>query len=501
MARPLLSITLLLLVSSALAVNYPVDFRRPEIIPAPQRLDYRADTAVRLDNATSFIVECPADGARTLAAEKLRHFFDIDAPAVSVRPDAGAAARLGAEGYALAAKGGEIIFSANALQGLRHALSTLRQAAERESAGLAVRTYCVPELAVQDKPALRFRALHLCWFPEQSTTFIERAIRLAGYYKFNFVVLECWGTFRSARHPFLSLPGARLDAAEAHRLAAVAADCGITLVPQVNILGHASLSRVASGKHVTLDLDKSRQPLFEPYNGWNWCLSNPDAAEVVCDFVDEVHEAFGRPAYFHVGCDEGDPPTCARCRAARPYAKLIGTHIARVATRLREHGARILVWHDMLLKKGDSRWEGFYANGDEDAETLLDALPQDAIICDWHYGAPHTAYPTLDHFASRGFDVLTCPFFDEDGIAAQGAYAQRKGLLGLMETSWAEASGQKFARRIEAAACAAWGEQREKTGRRQGGLLFYTHWRQCGWDMGVNDFAEAGVERDQMSWR
>ncbi|MBR1920874.1 MAG: hypothetical protein IJ829_02580, partial [Kiritimatiellae bacterium] len=89
-ARAALGLSLLAPLA-ARAVDYPVDFRRPEVIPAPQRLEYKANAAVRLDGSTAFVVDCPAAGARDLAAAKLREFFDIPAPAVSLRPAAGEA--------------------------------------------------------------------------------------------------------------------------------------------------------------------------------------------------------------------------------------------------------------------------------------------------------------------------------------------------------------------------------------------------------------------------
>ena len=61
---------------------------------------------------------------------------------------------------------------------------------------------------------------------------------------------------------------------------------------------------------------------------------------MVRDLVLEMYEAFGNPPFFHIGCDEADPPVCPTCRAVKPYAKLVEAHIASVADLLRRRGAR-----------------------------------------------------------------------------------------------------------------------------------------------------------------
>ena len=37
----------------------------------------------------------------------------------------------------------------------------------------------------------------------------------------------------------------------------------------------------------------------------------------------------------------------------------------------------------------------------------IDMIPKSVVICDWHY---ERAYPTATYFATKGFDVITCPW-------------------------------------------------------------------------------------------
>ncbi len=479
-----------------------LDFKEPEIIPLPEKLTYEPSVAVRIDAATAFSVACPDESAASWVEEKVKAWFGAEPNSVNAVVSAGADG-LGDEGYTLSAAPGRISISANSAVGVKYAMQSLRQAAERETGGMTLKGWWLPALEIRDRPSLKFRGVHFCWFPECSVNLMERLVRVAASYKFNYVVLESWGVFRSKRYPFLSLPGAPLDAAEAKRLVSVARDLGITIIPQVNIYGHAAFSRMIVGKHVALDYGPEHLPLFESYNGWNWCLSNPDARTVLKGFIEEVHEAFGNPPFFHIGCDEADPPSCPVCRAAKPYTTLVEAHIKDVADLLRERGARAMMWHDMLVEKG--KWRPFYAHGSLDDAKMADTLPKDIVICDWYYGGvPEKKegaelYPTMNYFASKGFSVVTCPWHNEEGIDAQAEYVRKKGYFGFLETVWNHYRGHKFAQAFERSACAAWGKCRERPPRRQGGFAFSMHWRKCGWDMGVPEYSETGLWGSQVS--
>jgi len=56
---------------------------------------------------------------------------------------------------------------------------------------------------------------NLCWLPELRPQQIERAIRLAAMFKFNYVVIEPWAVFRSEKHPWISWPDAKMTKAAA----------------------------------------------------------------------------------------------------------------------------------------------------------------------------------------------------------------------------------------------------------------------------------------------
>ena len=395
------------------------------------------------------------------------------------------------EGYTLKLSPADgIDITAKNLTGVRYAFQTLRQLAQPKRGTMKVEGWIAPACEIEDAPKMAFRGMHLCWFPEVDVKLIERRLRLAGYYKMNHVVLENWGTFRSERHPWWGWADGSMTKGEIRRLKAIADDLGITLVPQFNVFGHAAMSRIVSGKHAVLDLQPEYQPLFEPHLGWNWCLSNPYACQTIDELVVEMHEAFGNPPYFHIGCDEADPPSCAECRA-QDYVGLVASNITRVAKLLETRGARAMMWHDMLLKKGE--WGMFYAKAEHGEEKMLGVVPKSIVICDWYYeGVVSTnGYPTFAHFRKAGYDLVTAPWECADATVAQADAARQVGALGLLGTTWHRLYKQDIGCQFVSSAAAAWGTRPEP-------YAFPDHWRQMGWDMHVDNYGDCGLVEEQV---
>ena len=488
-------------------------FRWPALVPEVAERSFEPTRRIALDDALSVEVACGERPAAEWVAGKMTAWFGCKPHVRGVERRGSAAAKASAdkedtadEAYELSAKDGALRISANTMQGVKWAMMTLRQIAQPVRGTFRLQGYEVPAFTVRDRPETAFRALHLCAFPEVSPVRIERGIRMAAYYKFNHVILESWGVFRSEKHPWYGYADGWLTVSECRRLADLARDLGVTVIPFFNVFGHARAARGKAGRHAALDVSPEYQPLFEPRAGFNWCLSNPEARRVIREIVTELHEAFGKPPYVHLGCDEADPPTCAACCGA-DYGKLLASHVLDLASHVRSLGARPMIWHDKLILSGDPRWKGFEANGSPATVALLDVLPKDVIICDWCYYPPPKdgRYPTLDHFRSKGFTTMTCPWDDVGGIHSQCAYARRNG-LGVIGTTWNHFVAYSVWRTYTHAAACAWSakgadavravEKEYSSALRD---VFDTHWRQVGWDTpGAGRYPESGFFTDQV---
>ncbi len=339
------------------------------------------------------------------------------------------------EAYILSVEKDAVHIKANTINGVRYALYSLRQLVIAKRGTLQVEGWIAPKTNIVDKPKSTFRGIHICWFRENEPWEIERLIRLAAYYKMNYAVVESWGTFKSEINPWMSWPDSKMTKEEIERLSEVAKDLGITLIPQINVFGHASNSRGAGVKHSVLDIHPEYQSLFEPLNGWNWCLSNPKSKDVLISLVREMYEAYGKPPYFHIGGDEAMKPSCPDC-CHQSYSGLFVKHISAITDEIEKLGARPMMWHDMLLENNDPRWQPFYAHGTKETASALKSLSKKIIICDWFYGDPQETYPTMDYFKKCGFDVLASPWDNKYGMHNQIRYAQKQNMYGVLGTLW-----------------------------------------------------------------
>lgn len=336
--------------------------------------------------------------------------------------------------YALTVDAAGIAARGKDAAGLRHAWFTLLQLLEPAETAAGGLEFTLPQAAIQDWPALPFRGLHLCVFPETAPAMLEKAIRLAAFYKFTHVALEFWGQLRLSALRELAWPGVWTKA-RASRLIAMARGMGLEVIPMFNCWGHASASRLKHGRHVVLDQNPRLAPLFEP-DGWTWCLSNPRTQALLRSVCDELIAVAGPGRYFHIGCDEAySHATCDRCRRTDPV-QLFAGHVNQLAAHLEQRGRRAIMWGDALLERG--KWPaGFTANGTAAQPTheALDRLSRRIVIADWHYNVTQGDVPTLAHFRRHGFAALTCPWNSAGNIRtlARAAAASQSGLL---MTTW-----------------------------------------------------------------
>ncbi|MBP5638303.1 MAG: hypothetical protein J6X55_02420, partial [Victivallales bacterium] len=212
------------------------DMLRERILPEPHKFELTGEGQYLLRNGSKICINAPAD-ARKEAVRLLGKYWGITAELA----EGDCAASLGDEGYRITVTQQCMTIDAKTIAGLRNAFRTLRMLVEPERGVRQLSgTWLLPEVFIEDAPALPFRGLHLCVFPEHRFEDIAKKIHFAAYLKFNVVVVEFWGTFPFQSHPELcwsELKGSREQWAELIRK--MREEEGLTLVPQFNVLGHA----------------------------------------------------------------------------------------------------------------------------------------------------------------------------------------------------------------------------------------------------------------------
>ncbi len=432
------------------------------IVPAVKSFELKSQDLFELKAGCRICLACSEAGADELLLKLAKEYWEL-VPEVSLCEGAG---EIAPEGYEIAITQDVLSIKAATLSGVRYALASLRLLAENERGVLkSTGRFILPCVEITDEPEMAFRGVHICIFPSPETTYVEaeREIRLAALYKYNYVVMEMWGTLRYPSHPEYCFEDKAFSPEEIKRLVLLAKELGVTVIPQFNIFGHATAARSCTHKHVLLERHPEYASLFEP-NGWCWCLSNPETRKYIADIVNDLCDIFDNPPYFHLGCDEADGAnSCALCRCA-DYQMLLRDHLLYFGELVKSRGARPMVWHDMFVKRGDERWKTYVACGTDATVPVLDMLTKDFIICDWRYDSTEDernnkvkpSFATMQHFIDRGFDTIGCPWYDAVNTMKYGEAIAEQGAKGMLMTTWHRKNGWYLLREFLVGAQASW---------------------------------------------
>lgn len=167
---------------------------------------------------------------------------------------------------------------------------------------------------------------------------------------------------------------------------------GITVIPEIEIPGHASAAVTAYPQ-----LGNQDCPDFAPEVITGWGVfphvmgPNPFTFQFIEDVLAEVCELFPRAPYIHIGGDEVPRDQWQKSPAAQAFMKEHGytresqiqdhfTHFC--AQVLRKHGRRMVGWDEIMCAP---------------------QLPQDAVVMAWR-GMDHASIA-----ARRGHQLILCP--------------------------------------------------------------------------------------------
>ena len=466
------------------------------LIPVPKSVSIEDGAMYRIcDRCKVVLTTKETEGAEKMVSALFRQYWNV-LPEIVLKNKTDNSRRCCSEAYSVRVSEKQLTITAEGKAGLMNALKTLRQLAEAERTKRLENLLLVP-CKIDDQPTMEFRGIHLCIFPETPLWDLEKKIRLAAYHKFNYAVIEAWGVFPFRSHPEFCWSDRKIDRRKFKRLIRLGKELGITLIPQLNLLGHASNARFVTGKHAILDCHPELLPIFEP-DGWCWCISNTETRKVLTDLVMELHDFFETPPYFHIGCDEAH--SLATCYSCRKFVlkDLITDHILWFHDLLKKRGARAIMWHDMLLEKNDKRWKNYIAHGK--IANLHKAFPRDIIIADWQYDRPRPEldsepdWATVKFFKKQGFDVLMCPWLDPRDMRSIGKTVGSEHLMGMLETTWHK-SDHVFEIFADAAE-AAWNPLQPISASY---LSLAEHVRHICWDMKICDYEQTGWFRKQIN--
>ena len=270
----------------------------------------------------------------------------------------------------------------------------------------------------------------------------------------NTLILRVDFNYQYERHPELR-DSVALSKEDVKKMVLVCKANGITIIPQINLLGHQSWAGTTYNllraypqfdetPHVKMPA-KYEWPNPDGLYCKSYCPLHPDLHAIVFDQVDEICDAFETTA-FHAGMDEvfylGDDK-CPRC-SGHDKAELFANEVRTIRDHLALKQRALWIWGDRLIDgktTGIGLWEGSYNN----THRAIDLIPKDVVICDWHYERPDK---TAVLFASKGLKVVTCPWRNPTVALAQVEDMKRfrlestpemkVGFQGIVQTVWSD---------------------------------------------------------------
>lgn len=375
----------------------------------------------------------------------------------------------GPEGYSLVATPERIVVSAHDARGLFYGAVTLWQLMSQGEGGLQV-----PAVTIKDSPRFDWRGLMLDSARYyQPPEFIRKLIDLMALHKLNVLHWhltddQAWrieikkyprltevGAWRVAAGPAAAadidpatgkprLYGGYYSQDEVREIVAYAASRNITIVPEIDMPGHASAAIAAYPR-----LAASSKPSPQVPADWGIYSSLFNVEESTLTFLEDVLDevvSLFPGAYIHIGGDEAvkdewkaSPRVQARMRelGVKDEHELQSYIVQRMEKFLSSKGRRLIGW-DEILEGGLApnatvmSWRGI------DGAVAAASAGHDAVL------SPH---PTL-YFDHRPYDVPRPPgrgrvitieeVYAFDPAPAALSEEQRKHILGVQANIWTE---------------------------------------------------------------
>ncbi|GMA16653.1 glycoside hydrolase [Deinococcus metallilatus] len=421
-----------LLLSPALAAPLPVtpvpDARvtapRPDLVPQPQKAEFPAGTLPLTGLGVKVVGNTPELG---WAVRDLREQWQTRLGAtlpdggktpivIGTRADAGLAAKAKAaglytetpEGYALWVDGtGAYVVGADA-RGAYSGAQTLRQLLTPDGLRFA---------RIQDAPALAQRVAML-YLDGSSQSVNDRLIPLLAQLKYNAVlVMSDYVQWDVARAGGWAHPGG-VTKAEAARVAKLAREHGLEVIPLIETLGHTSWM-FQGGKNLDLVQDPDSQ------NPFAYDTLNPQTYDrVVFPVLREAIEVF-QPKVIHIGHDEvrnRDRFPARENGKAAGFEKLFVDDTLKLHDFLKAQNVGTMIWHDAAFS-------------DSVIATLPAKLPKDIQVAYWNYTAD-TNTDTMRRIKALGFPVLGASWAEVGNAEGLSRAAVQAGAVGMIQTRW-----------------------------------------------------------------
>jgi urease gamma subunit len=338
------------------------------------------------------------------------------------------APQMAEEGYVLSAESGRVVLAGQTLKGLFYATRTLKQLLIWYS-----KSGEMPACTVRDWPDFKIRGISDDISRGQVSKMedFKRIIRFLADHKMNTYMPYLEDLFFFKKYPSIGKGRGTLTPEQWRDLQDYAEKYFVEIIPIFQTLGHyENILNQAEFLH-----------LAEFPGSASLNIGSEKTYGFLQDLLGEIAPVF-RSSYFHMGADESwDVGAWATRRMAERIgiASLHARHYRRVYEMLRKYGKRVLMYGDIVLQN----------------PTILNEIPNDIIMVDWHYGV-QDHYPSVEVFARAGQPYLVSPGVHDwrkvfPNLTAAVANirqllrdGKKFGALGAITSSWGDYGGPNF---------------------------------------------------------
>ena len=436
------------------------------LLPAPQALSI-GDGGFFLDRGSAIAIPARDAGARAAADRLIDFFGKTDGIRLALRSNGSIrmerAPGYPAEGYELVTTRAGATITASSDAGLFYGAISLWQLAKRDQGRLFV-----PAVTINDAPRFGWRGLMLDSARHyQSPVFVKRLIDAMAANKLNtlhwHLVDDQGWRIEIRKYPALTrIAGTRAPAtaagapplpairgfytqAQIREIVAYAAARSITIVPEIEMPGHAlSAIRAYPKLGMGVPIPKGTE---SDWGVFPWLYNTDEATfRFLEDVLDEVMTLFPS-RYIHIGGDEAAKEQWKASPAIQAQMKQLGIKtedelqswfVHRIGDYLAKRGRRLVGW-DEILDGGITRhatvmsWrgiEGAVAAAKAGHDAILSPAP--ILYFDNRQGV------TAAEETGRGHLVTLADVYAFDPAPAAIPPEQRRHILGLQGNVWAE---------------------------------------------------------------
>jgi N-acetyl-beta-hexosaminidase len=326
--------------------------------------------------------------------------------------------------------------------GALHGLTTLEQL-------LRVGTGTIPQGHILDWPDHKLRGLHIVLGtlkhnePMLSTVMVRHLIDQARQVHYNVLILQLANSVRlRSMARLVSEQTWTID--EFLDVVRYARENGLEVIPEIRLLTHQE--RLLRNVYPDMMYNKST---YDP--------RRQEVYGIVLPILDEVIDLI-HPKAMHIGHDEiaGRFSVKKATKRLNPSDTMLPPElfledVKRLHAHLQKRRVETWMWGDMLLAPEEfpSMLER-HLHGTHGYAALRGRIPQDIVICDWHYFDSQPDFPSALAFMQRGHRVLGSTWTSEITTRNFSRYLARLGGEGMIATLWQEArrSDRGFIERI-----------------------------------------------------